>query len=270
MNSENNYENNKVSLEEQPINNNQESSGESWMPIDHSQNSVNDEIPKEFLAEEHKMEEHQSESFDPNVYYRSQQENNSAKSNHENVEEDKKASFFGLPMGSVSLPKITSKEEARKVFFGQRVTYYEKYYTKLQETKKKISWNWAAFFLNVYWFFSRKMYAYGILAMFSKAMFTLVGYNLYNNMANSNIQSLMIPWAILYMLVDVGVGMFANYLYISHMESKIVYPGESELSNDDLVKVIVMRGGFTMSGILMCFLLSDLVIYGLQYLMTLI
>ena len=276
-NYESNYESNKGSLEEQSVKSNQEKSEDTQMPIDHNMNTLKDEIPKEFRAVEHKTEELQSENFDPGVYYSCQQgneENNEQNRNQFELEnkdslENRKISFLGQPMRKLNLPNIKSKEEARKAFYGQNVNYYEKYYLKLQETKKKISWNWAAFFLNVYWFFSRKMYAYGLLTMVCKAMFTVVGYNIYDNITNANMQTLLVPWAIGYILVDIGIGMFSNYLYISHMESKIVYPGETELSSDDLAKVIAMRGGFTLSGVLMCFLLSDLAIYGLQYVMTL-
>lgn len=274
MNNETNMENDNVSLTDQPVVDVQESSEENQTIIDHTIHDKETEIPREYKVVEPKTKDFEPGEFDPNVYYSRQEaeinnlERQQVFGQEVNTPEDSRPSLFGQNIRTMKLPKITSKEEARKIFYGQSVTYYERYYNKLKETKNKISWNWAAFFLNVYWFFSRKMYAYGLLAMVCKAMFTIVGYNLYDNMNNTSMQTLMIPWAILFLIIDVAIGMFANYLYISHMESKIEYPGESELSGDDLAKVLIMRGGFTLTGALMCFFLSDLVIYGLQYLMT--
>lgn len=278
MNNENNSENTMTSLEEVPVTNNQENSGNNEIEIEKKDDFKKEEIPKEFRAVEHKTEEIHTENFDASVYYSSNvdennvdaQKTSSTNDTSTTNQGDRRMSLFGSSIRQMKLPKITSKEEARKVFFGQSISYYERYYAKLQQQKKKLSWNWAAFFMNVYWFFSRKMYVYGFLTMVCKAMFTLVGFNLYDNMSDPMMQSFLVPWAILYLAVDVIIGLFANYLYISHMESKIVYPGESQLGNEELVKVIVMRGGFTMSGVLLCFFLSDLVLYGLQYLMTLV
>ncbi len=278
MSNDNNLKDNLTSLEEQPVEYHQENAGDNQITIDQDVSSINEDIPREFRAIEPKLEDRNSENFDAGVYYTHEgnqfQENlkdgGANRPSSEGMNKDRKVSLFGQAMRGMKLPKITSKEEARKVFFGQSIAYYERYYAKLQEKKKKISWNWAAFFLNVYWFFSRKMYAYGLLTMVCKAMFTLVGYNLYDNVSDPTMKSFLLPWAVLYVAVDVVIGMFANYLYISHMESKIVYPGESELGSEDLAKVLVMRGGFTLSGVFMCFLLSDLVIYGLQYLMTIV
>lgn len=276
MNNETNMEQDKVFLTEQPVENEQESSKENQTIIDQTIPEKEREIPKEYQEVEPKHSDIESGDFDPTVYYANreakinQQERQQTFGEDRNIYEGSRPSLFGPNIRSMRLPKITSKEEARKVFYGQSVAYYERYYNKLKETKKKISWNWAAFFLNVYWFFSRKMYAYGLLVMVWKAMFTLVGYNLYDNMTDARMRSLMVPWALMYILVDVVIGMFANYLYISHMESKIEYPGESDLSGDDLAKVIIIRGGFTLTGALMCFFLSDLVLYGLQYLMTIL
>lgn len=42
--------------------------------------------------------------------------------------------------------------------------YIPKFY-KLEQTDKKVSWNWAAFFFAPYWFFYRKLYALGAIFM---------------------------------------------------------------------------------------------------------
>ena len=265
----------KVSPQEQPVIDDQENSGDNQMVIDQTMDTEPQEIPREFKAVEHKEKELKDEEFDASVYYRQGQLHGEQKEQGEysysqdgnRPQDERRPSLFTQSMRALNLPKISSKEEARKVFFGQNNLFYERYYKRFREQKKKVSWNWAAFFLNVYWFFSRKMYAYGLLSMVCKGMLTIVGVSLYDNMANDSLNSLLIPWAVIYLLVDIGIGMFANYLYISHMESKIVYPGETELSGDDLAKVIVARGGFTLSGVFLCFLLYDVVLYALQYFM---
>ncbi len=267
MINENNQETNNASQDEETVLVQQEMSREDTNQIDVNDNHAEEESNQTATNE-----------YDANVYYKNDSVDWQSAVNRQgmngeqqmNNQQNRRIGFFGQPMGQIKLPKITSKEEARKVFFGQSAVYYEKYYQKLQEEKKKISWNWAAFFLNIYWFFSRKMYVYGSLVILCKSMLSVVGLNLIDNLENPNMQSFLIGWAVIYLLVNVAVGMFANYLYISHMDSKIIYPGESELAGDDLAKVNIMRGGITFSGVLMCILVSDLLMYGLQYLMTLI
>lgn len=47
---------------------------------------------------------------------------------------------------------------------GAAPRYIPKFY-KLEQTGKKVSWNWAAFFFAPYWFFYRKLYALGAIFM---------------------------------------------------------------------------------------------------------
>lgn len=61
-------------------------------------------------------------------------------------------------------------EETREemlVFTGKRDEVYEKKWEKLSSKKSPISWNWAAFFLSLFWFTYRKMnvYAYVFLSI---------------------------------------------------------------------------------------------------------
>ncbi|MCA0988516.1 tetratricopeptide repeat protein [Guptibacillus algicola] len=50
-------------------------------------------------------------------------------------------------------------------FAGKRAHVYEKKWSKLSNKKSPLSWNWATFFINLFWFAFRKMngYAYSIL-----------------------------------------------------------------------------------------------------------
>ena len=44
------------------------------------------------------------------------------------------------------------------LFIQKNQDFYEKKFKKMEETGKSISWNWAAFFMGIYWMIYRKMY----------------------------------------------------------------------------------------------------------------
>lgn len=78
--------------------------------------------------------------------------------------------------------------------------YYNNRFNEIKQLNKKATWNWPAFLVAPMWLFYRKMYNYGlILIVFD----ILVGQHL----------SLILSVA-----VGAVVGVFANYLYLTHLE----------------------------------------------------
>ncbi len=44
------------------------------------------------------------------------------------------------------------------LFIQRNQKFYEEKFKKMNDTGKSASWNWAAFFLGIYWMIYRKMY----------------------------------------------------------------------------------------------------------------
>jgi uncharacterized membrane protein len=51
-----------------------------------------------------------------------------------------------------------ANEERLRAAIGPRADYYLRHWRAMDEKEKKTSWNWAACFLNVFWFAYRKMW----------------------------------------------------------------------------------------------------------------
>lgn len=181
------------------------------------------------MNDEHKIEEHL------------EIDNEQSNEEQNNQEPKRKRPVF---------PTIISKEDARKVFFGNNAEYYMNFYKKYNETGKKISWNWCSCLLSPMWFFARKMYLFGALFTFISTLFSLGASMIFEHGANQKIMSLMLPWSIAFLLFSVCLGLFGNYLYITHMENKIKYPGESGLNNQQVAQFNLIRGGISVNGIL--------------------
>ena len=91
------------------------------------------------------------------------------------------------------------------LFIQKNYKFYEKKFKKMEETGKSISWNWSAFFMGIYWMIYRKMYfkagAFFILSLVASST-PYIGH-------------------ILNIAVLIGIGMYANALYLDHVEGNI-------------------------------------------------
>lgn len=165
-----------------------------------------------------------------------------------------------VPSGiRITLPKVTSKEDAMRIFFGRNFGYYERYYRKFRETGKKVSWNWCSFLFSPMWFFSRKMYLFGGLLAFISSVLQLGNTMLYQYIDDPRMSALLLPWSLLNLIFFIALGMFGNYLYITHMEKKIRYPGEEGLNEEQVAQINFMHGGLTLNGIITGYLIMSLV-----------
>lgn len=103
------------------------------------------------------------------------------------------------------------------LFIQNNANFYKRKFQKMDETEKSISWNWAAFFMGIYWMVYRKMY-------FKAGAFLLL-----------SLVASYTPYigSILNLCVLVGIGVFANALYKDHVENSIkkasmLFPGKEE------------------------------------------
>ena len=91
------------------------------------------------------------------------------------------------------------------LFIQRNQKFYEEKFKKMNDTGKSASWNWAAFFLGIYWMVYRKMYfkagAFFILSLVASSTPYIGG--------------------ILNFAVLVGIGIYANALYMDHVDGNI-------------------------------------------------
>lgn len=83
----------------------------------------------------------------------------------------------------------------------------------------KPAWNWAAFFFGPFWMFYRKLYLWGLLALFLE----------------------LIPYV--NFIAAIAWGMSGYYLYYRHIKSKISELKASAAGTNDLTKVLPELGG---------------------------
>lgn len=91
------------------------------------------------------------------------------------------------------------------LFIQRNQKFYEEKFKKMNDTGKSASWNWSAFFLGIYWMIYRKMYfkagAFFILSLVASSTPYIGG--------------------ILNFAVLVGIGIYANALYMDHVDGNI-------------------------------------------------
>ena len=91
------------------------------------------------------------------------------------------------------------------LFIQNNENFYKRKFKKMDETGKSVSWNWAAFFMGIYWMVYRKMYfkagAFLLLSM-------VASYTPYIG-------------SILNLCVLFGIAVYANALYKDHVENSI-------------------------------------------------
>ncbi len=91
-------------------------------------------------------------------------------------------------------------------FVGKNTGYYQNKFDTITKTGSKTTWNWAAFFLNIYWLLYRKMYLQAGGLFLVTVVLNFIPY---------------IGW-----LVSIGVtvafGIYANSIYLDHIQKKLV------------------------------------------------
>lgn len=104
------------------------------------------------------------------------------------------------------------------LFVQKNQKFYEEKFRKMEETGKSISWNWAAFFMGIYWMIYRKMYfkagAFFVLSLVASST-PYIGY-------------------ILNFAVLIGIAIYANALYLDHVQGAIkkakeLFPHEKDV-----------------------------------------
>lgn len=114
-------------------------------------------------------------------------------------------------------PKAPDDEEELKIFVGKKYEYFRKKWMATDAVSSNRSWNWAGFFLNLYWLTYRKMYGYA-------AIFLSISWFLEILLAagrTTHSITLIIFSVILSIFSATILGLYGNALYRRHANKKI-------------------------------------------------
>lgn len=135
------------------------------------------------------------------------------------------------------LSTAATQDDYVKAFIGPK---YYSFFPHGAGVPKK--WNWAAFFLGVFWFIYRKMYLYAAVYLGIGIVLTVAQELLGIPEGFSNVISLAL---------GVGAGMLANNLYKTHIDKNIAET-LSVVKSDEIVPVLKAKGGTNLAASLIC------------------
>lgn len=124
----------------------------------------------------------------------------------------------GKPLKRVELSKNNSEggnsegnytrtdysEEEMNIFISKNQMFYLGKFEQIKMTGDKKTWNWSAFLAGTYWLLYRKMYVQGLLYFLASLLLSFIP---------------IIGW-ILDICIWIGLGTFANSLYLDHVNKK--------------------------------------------------
>lgn len=185
------------------------------------------------------------------------------------------------PMGGVPKNAVIDGEAAVDVatVVGQNTPYYMPRFKKMSDEKKKVNWNWVAFFLPHFWFFLRKCYLQGVAALMTlvatllvwdfsgSRIIELLGISYRSDLRAGDIMNALdaamqdpelapkimrltfMSFAAFLVLIAVNVvwGLFANYIYKQHTLDVVCKKNEEAkengLSDNERVMLLGRSGG---------------------------
>lgn len=103
-------------------------------------------------------------------------------------------------------PQTAAPDPTIAQLVGTNQSYYLSRFEKLRSGQKMTSWNWAAFLFGAFWLFYRKMYLQGGIALAVIFLLTMTGSPFIT----------VLLWG-----GYIVLGIFANYLYLTHLESQV-------------------------------------------------
>ncbi|TKD72158.1 DUF2628 domain-containing protein [Pseudalkalibacillus hwajinpoensis] len=141
-------------------------------------------------------------------------------------------------------------QEEMLAFTGKREKVYKKKWEKLSTKKSPISWNWASFFLSLFWFTYRKMNVYAYVFLSIIVVVDVLSIVFFKKALPG---STMGPAYIV-------LALFANKLYFDFALSKVKKLKDLYPDRDERLEVIKKRGGVSWGHALLFVLV--MVIYG--------
>ncbi|MDV2583034.1 DUF2628 domain-containing protein [Alkalibacillus haloalkaliphilus] len=147
-------------------------------------------------------------------------------------------------------------DELTSDYIGRNDEYYKDKFNKFKQKDTKLSFNFVAFFIDIYWLVYRKMYglaaglyigflAFGIILMF---VTDLMGLGLAND-------TIIFIVGILFVLSKVLLGMFGNYLYMKKVEKNISLITRYTAEEKEQHKKARTKGGTSIVAIFITFII---------------
>ena len=130
------------------------------------------------------------------------------------------------------------REDVIRAFVGKNADYYINKWKSAKEPAKRAGWNWAGFFVGLFWMGYRRMY---------KILFMILGLFIL-----IDIIQLFVSFD-LSRGVSIGISAVAggsgNSLYYNHMNQKIKSLSPNSSSDDELKELAKTAGGATWKGV---------------------
>lgn len=142
-------------------------------------------------------------------------------------------------------------------FIAKNAEYYNQKFDQINKTGNKITWNWAAFFLNLYWMLYRKMYIQGGILVLVSIVTTAIS-------SAIPFLGIILGWGL-----NIVVGMYANSIYMSHVSKKL---GEIEAMGPEMKDTMIIKKGGTniaipliLLGIYLIAIIGIVVLFGVVF-----
>lgn len=111
-------------------------------------------------------------------------------------------------------------------------TYYLNQFQQLKKSNNRISWNWSAFIASNFWALYRKMYTWFVVI-------TLIGYVV----SYAVIDASLIVKILAFFIQNGLFALYANYLYLGDVHSKICSATQKSTNDQALLKELTRKGG---------------------------
>jgi hypothetical protein len=134
--------------------------------------------------------------------------------------------------GSTQYRPHLDHEVLRRTFVGANYDYYAKSWKRLEQEKRGVFWNWAAFFLGLGWMAYRKMYSYAWIFIAIIAVEVIC--EMLFKLRISNIINIG---------VSVAFGSQGTNLYLWHVEKRLRELAPNDECNEEVRKQLEREGG---------------------------
>ena len=179
---------------------------------------------------------------------------------------------YTTPFGGLSpdeeIDGIPVKDLA--LYVGQNTHYFLPKFKEMATRGKNAGWNWAAFFLNAYYFFYRKMWLPGILfavfsillyipnviLMYSDLLLNLGFAVPFSNNFLMAMNSLSNIFYILSLVLNLLAAIFANYLYKRKVFHDVDALRTSHGEQQDYSIALTAKGGVSLKGVILFIVVS--------------
>lgn len=181
---------------------------------------------------------------------------------------------YTTPFGGLSpdeeIEDIPVKDLA--IYVGQTTHYFLPKFKEMAARGKKISWNWAAFFLDCFYLFYRKMWAPAIAVAVVSLLLSVPNmvlfYNTFALQLGLDVPSSESTLTLMYQLSNIcyllslllkfAVAAFSNRLYKDHVFRSVrkLREANRNASETDYSSALMAKGGVSVKAVVICIVVS--------------